>query len=128
MNGIGSNGSSCNGDEPSTAGQHTAAARQSTPDNPPNRKSALVQSQSLDDGSLKWSAPKTDLDLAADFPPLSDGHASSVVFSSAPVPNVWPVLKPTSTSTSDSTAVIESTSASEIQDPPDLTVQVLAHQ
>jgi hypothetical protein len=123
INGVGSNGSSCNGDDPATAAQHATAVR-SALDNLPSKKSALVQSQSLDDGALKWSAPKTDLDLAADFPPLMDGPAGSLGFSSAPVPNVWPVLKP---SAGDSLAVIEPTSASEltIQDPPDLTVQVL---
>jgi hypothetical protein len=138
----GSGGSSSNGEnisqesisprEAATAA-HAAAIRSALSQLPVKSKSPLVQSQSVDDGALKWSAAlatatsstKTDLDLAADFPPLSDGPAGSEGFVSAPVPNVWPVFKP---STSDPSAVIETTSASEHsiqQAPPDLTVQVL---
>jgi hypothetical protein len=131
----GSGGSSSNGENISQDtisprdAAHAAAIRTALSQLPIKNKSPLVQSQSVDDGALKWStalatatsSAKTDLDLATDFPPLSDGSDG---FVSAPMPNVWPVFKP---STSDPLAVIETTSASEHsiqQAPPDLTVQV----
>ena len=72
----------------------------------------------------------TDLDLAADFPPLGlnenftinnsgngqifgtgDEHPTTLMANRAPLPKaVWPIVRPTM-STSDSTAVIENTSS-----------------
>lgn len=128
------NGGSLNGDlpshEPITSRPEypVSVQRSAAPNEVAQRqqKFPLVQSHSVDSGVIRriqQTNPTltTDLDLAADFPPLSDGQ-SGLDPGVVSTPNVWPLLKP---STSDPMAVIEPTSASEntTSTLPDLTVQ-----